>query len=133
MPISRILYLVAVLVCAGCVVVGPILHDEPDPSSARSRIDHETRDSILVGSTTLEDVLKRFGEPEEHFDAPTVLLYRWTRLQGIYALTLMLNQASEFESESLVEYTLHIAFDENDKVSRYKISKLTLFTHEKAH
>lgn len=108
--------------CAGCAWYW----DEPHKNSPRYRVDAQALESIVVGSTTMEEVLLRFGEPQEHFDAPTVFLYRWIRLKGFAFLLVGVSGAAGAEEENTVEYTLHIAFDENDTVARYNVSKVVL-------
>ena len=120
----RTLLLVAVLfLCAGCFFWA---YSHPGSGSSRTDVDDKTLESIIVGSTTIEDILLRLGEPEEHYDAPTVFLYRWVRVKGFFFFGVAPSRAGGVASESTTEYTLHIAFDENDKVSRYKLSKTPL-------
>src|SRR5574341_498901 len=112
------LFLVSVLfLCAGCVSY----HSGLAANSPRDAINDRTLKSIIVGSTTIEDVLLRLGEPQEHYDAPTVFLYRWVWVSGLSMITQW--GLSRLEEKRTVEYTLHIAFDENNKVSRYKVSE----------
>src|SRR2546423_12654849 len=101
--------------------------EEAHKTSPRYRVDAQALESIVVGSTTMEDVLLRFGEPQAHFDAPTVFLYRWMRIKG--CAFLIAGPAAL--AEASIEYTLHIAFDENDKVARYNVSKVVLLEQKR--
>ena len=117
------LFLVPVLfLCAGCV----FYHSGLGANSPRDAIDDRTLKSIIVGSTTIEDVLLRLGEPQEHYEAPTVFLYRWVWVGGFFYFGAGAMSAGYGGSESITEYTLHISFDENNKVIRYKVSKVPL-------
>ena len=116
--LRRLLLVPALFLCAGCAWYW----EGPHKSSSRYRIDTQSVESIVVGSTTMEDVLLRFGEPQEQFEGPTVFLYRWMRIRGFAFFVLWAGNAVE---ES-VEYTLHIVFDENDKVTRHNVSKVVL-------
>lgn len=125
------LVLVSLLVlCAGCIVV-PVLRDAPHADSRRSKIEKRALESIMVGSTTIEEVLLRFGEPDEHFDAPTVFLYRWLRRKYTFLFVLGPYVAGAGDTVETVEYTLHIAFDENNKVSRHKVSEVILSSQDR--
>lgn len=109
------LFLVPVFfLCTGCFWYQSHL----DTSSSRTEIDDQTLKSIIIGSTTIEDILLRFGEPQEHYDVPTVFLYRWIWLRGFIFAGVV--------AEETTEYTLHIIFDEKNKVTRYKISSVLL-------
>lgn len=83
----------------------------------------------------MEDVLLGFGEPQEHFDAPTVFLYRWIRVKGVFLVAVGAKGAGGGTSyppegwagdSETVEYTLHILFDQQDRVSRYDVSTVVL-------
>ena len=80
MRVLPTLFLVPVLfLCTGCFFW---FHSHLDTSSSRTDIDDQTLKSIIIGSTTIEDVLLRLGEPQDHHDAPTVFLYRWVWERG---------------------------------------------------
>ena len=124
MPTLRILLVMPVVfLCSGCF----FWYSSKLPlSSPRSDIEDQMLKSIVVGATTLEEVLLRLGEPQEHFDAPTVFLYRWVRVRSFFFVMVAPapGGVGGFASQSGTEYTLHIAFDENNKVSLCKLSKL---------
>ena len=118
----HVFLLLATLLCAGCAW----FWDEPSAYSPRSRIEARDLQSIVVGSTTKEDMLLRFGEPQERFDAPTVFLYRWVREKGFVFFAVGTTGAGGTSRDQIVEYTLHVLFDERDRVSRYHVSTVVL-------
>ncbi len=121
MRVTRSLLLAPVLfLCSGC---GLWVTYHLDPISPRREIDDQTVQSFIVGSTTIEDVLLRLGEPQDYYEAPTVFLYRWILRKG-FSFLLGGKGAS---SSVTTEYTLHILFDAQNKVARYKISSVILW------
>jgi hypothetical protein len=118
------LFLVPVLfLCTGCLFW---FHSHLDTSSSRTDIDDQTLKSIIIGSTTIEDILLRLGEPQEHYDVPTVFLYRWVWVRGFILVGAGGYGVGGTGSGDTTEYTLHILFDEKNKVTRYKISSVVL-------
>jgi hypothetical protein len=127
MRVLPTLFLVPVLfLCTGCFFW---FHSHLDTSSSRTDIDDQTLKSIIVGSTTIEDVLLRLGEPQDHHDAPTVFLYRWVWVRGFILVGAGGYGVGGGAAEETTEYTLHILFDEKNKVARYKISSVVLRGH----
>ena len=124
MQALRSMFLLSVLFsCTGCF---SFYASHLDNSSSRAEIDDQTLKSLIIGSTTIEDVLLRLGEPQEHYDAPTVFLYRW-----VWARNFLLFGAGGYTmggtaTGDTTEYTLHILFDERNRVTRYKVSSVIL-------
>ena len=109
--------------CTGCFFW---YQSHLDTSSSRTDIDDQALKSIIIGSTTIEDVLLRLGEPQEHYDAPTVFLYRWVWLRGFFFAVVGPIGVAGVEAGDTTEYTLHLLFDEKNKVARYKITSVAL-------
>jgi hypothetical protein len=116
-PHRGICAVLVLLLCGGCV---PYWYTAA--SSQRSPIDDQALKFITIGSTTMEDVLFELGEPEARYDAPPVFLYRWVEVEGVFGYPL----GGRFWMGWTREHTLHIAFDESNKVTRYKISSVEL-------
>ncbi len=124
MQALRSLVLVPILfLCAGCVFWAS---SHLATVSPRTEIDDQTLKSFIVGSTTIEDVLLRLGEPQDHYDAPTVFLYRWIWVRNFAVFGAGGGGMGGTATGDTTEYTLHILFDERNKVSRYKISSVVL-------
>jgi hypothetical protein len=72
-----------VLVLQGCIYI-------PTPQHAliagRGIIKPEDIQDLHVGITTRESVLLRFGEPDSTLNRQTIFTYRWTRIQGYFAI-----------------------------------------------
>lgn len=113
----------ALFLCAGCVAWG---WSHLDKDSPRSEVDNQTLQSFIVGSTTIEDVLLKLGEPQDHYDTPTVFLYRWIWVKGFFWFGAMGVSGGGGSSGVTTEYTLHILFDEQNKIARHNISKVVL-------
>ena len=127
MRVLPTLFLVPVLfMCTGCFFW---FHSHLDTSSSRTDIDDQTLKTIIIGSTTMEDVLLRLGEPQERYDAPTVFLYRWVWERGFILVGVGGYGVGGMGAKETAEYTLHILFDEKNKVARYKISSVVLRGH----
>jgi len=125
MQALRSMFLISVLFsCTGCFAY---YASHLDNSSPRADIDDQTLKSLIIGSTTIEDVLLRLGEPQEHYDAPLVLLYRWIWVRDLF-LWGWLSPAGfrGTAAGDTTEYTLHILFDERNRVTRYKVSSVAL-------
>ena len=121
---TLLLLLLPLFLCPGCFF--PYSH--LDASSPGSPIDDEALRFIIVGSTTTEDVLLRLGEPTERFEAPTVFLYHWVLSKGAYWFLVGAGGYRAFVGGGDLKfgtfhYTLHIAFDDDNKVTRFKVSK----------
>jgi len=127
MRVLPTLFLVPVLfLCTGCFFW---FHSHLDTSSSRTDIDDQTLKSIIIGSTTIEDVLLRLGEPQDHHDAPTVFLYRWVWERGFIFIVVGPAPGGGVGGTAAgdtTEYTLRILFDETNKVTRHKISSVVL-------
>ena len=118
------LFLVPVFfLCTGCFFW---YQSHLDTSSSRTDIDDQTLKTIIIGSTTIEDILLRFGEPQEHYDAPTVFLYRWVWVRNFILVGAGGYGVGGAATGDTTEYTLHLLFDEKNKVTRYKISSVVL-------
>ena len=119
-PRRGICAVLVLLLCGGCVP-----YSYTAASSRRSAIDDQALKFITIGSTTMEDVLCELGEPEAHYLAPPVFLYRWVEVFGMFLLPVVPGQKNVWGEET-TEHTLHIAFDETNKVTRYKIGTVRL-------
>ena len=122
--LRSLILLPALFLCAGCVF--PYSH--LDARSPRSPVDDEALSFIVVGSTTAEDVILQLGEPTERFEAPTVFLYHWVLSKGAYWFLVAAAPYRAFVGGGDLKfgtfhYTLHIAFDDDNKVTRFKVSK----------
>ncbi len=131
MQVTRSLLLAPVLfLCSGC---GFWVTYHLDPISPRREVDDQTLQSFIVGSTTIEDVLLQLGEPQDHYEAPTVFLYRWIWRKGFVlfgAAAAGYGMGGGGTASSVTtEYTLHILFDEQNKVARYNISSVILWEY----
>ena len=113
------------LSCAGCVVV-PIPRNDPDVNSSRAKIEKQTVESLRVGTTTLQDVLLMLGEPEEHYESPTVLFYRWRRIKGLFLFLCCGGPYGfgAFDREDRVDYTLRLTFDDDGKLRESNVSEV---------
>ena len=124
MQALRSMFLLSVLFsCTGCFAyyASYVL-----PVSPRTDIDDQTLKSIIIGSTTIEDILLRLGEPQEHYEAPLVFLYRWVWVRNFLLFGGSPAGLSYTATGDITEYTLHILFDEKNRVTRYKVSKVVL-------
>ena len=120
----RSMFILSVLFsCTGCFA---FYASHLDNSSSRADIDDQTLKSIIIGSTTIEDVLLRLGEPQEHYDDPLVFLYRWVWARNFLAFGPAGYTMGGMAAGETTEYTLHILFDERNRVSRYKVSSVVL-------
>jgi hypothetical protein len=108
--------------CAGCVWVAA----ESLPGYRRP-IDRQEVKSIVVGVTTRQEILARFGEPQDRFENPTVFLYRWGLAVNVGGVMpdpgptrrgLATGVGGMFAQES----TLHIVFRSDDTVAAVKFS-----------
>lgn len=116
----------ALFLCDGCFAWGT---NHLDTDSPRSEVDNQTLQSFIVGSTTIEDVLLKLGEPQDHYEAPTVFLYRWIWKRGFVFFGIApggYGGGGGIATGVTTEYTLHILFDEQSKIARYTISKVVL-------
>ena len=72
-----------VLVLQGCIYI-------PTPQHAllkgRGMIEPEDTETLQDGVTTREAILLRFGEPDATLNQQTIFVYRWTRVQGYFAI-----------------------------------------------
>jgi hypothetical protein len=71
------------LLLQGCIYI-------PTPQHAllegRGMIEPEDTLGLQVGATTLEDILLQFGEPDVTINRQKIFVYRWTRIQGYFAV-----------------------------------------------
>jgi hypothetical protein len=67
----------------GCIYI-------PTPQHAllegRGMIEPEDTETLQVGVTTREAILLRYGEPEATLNQQAIFVYRWTRVQGYWAI-----------------------------------------------
>ena len=124
MRVTRSLILIpALFLCTGCFFWA---HSHLTPNSPRADVDDQTLQSFIVGSTTIEDVLLKLGEPQDHYEAPTVFLYRWIWVKGFFLAGAGYAGGGATASSVTTEYTLHILFDKENKIARYKVSSVIL-------
>lgn len=120
----RSMFLLSVLFsCTGCFA---FYGSHLDNSSSRADIDDQTLKSIIIGSTTIEDILLRLGEPQEHYDVPIIFLYRWILVRNFHFFGIAHAGMAIPPMGDTTEYTLHILFDEKNRVTRYKVSSVIL-------
>lgn len=78
-----LIFLFLLLSLQGCIYI-------PTPQHAllkgRGMIDPEETETMQVGVTTREAILLRFGEPDATLNQQAIFVYRWTRVQGYFAI-----------------------------------------------
>jgi len=70
-----------VVLAAGCVVIPT---QEHDLLAGRGQIDQSDIEFLQAGTTTRQDVLLRFGEPDAIICGQSILAYRWVVSRGIW-------------------------------------------------
>ena len=104
-----------VLSCAACAIIPYSVRTSVRPSLVAKA------HGLVVGMTTMEDVLLEFGEPEEYIDgASPVFRYRWARERGV--VVGVGPAASEVYRET--SYALRIEFDNDLKVHRFEVEEI---------
>ena len=78
-----LIFLFLLLSLQGCIYI-------PTPQHAllegRGMVDPEDTEALQVGATTREAILLRFGEPDTTLNQQAIFVYRWTRVQGYFAI-----------------------------------------------
>jgi hypothetical protein len=120
--LPRLLLVPALLLFTGCVIFYPYANN----LGARAPIDNRALGSLRIGSTTIEDVLFRLGEPEEHYEDPTIFLYHWTRLRGfhLFGVGPAPGAVGGGNVEETTVYTLRVTFDDHAMVTRYRVTRV---------
>ena len=111
--------LLLVPIGAACVVVPYNIRTSTRPSLASAAREH-----LVVGVTTMEDVLLRFGEPEEQLDgAAPVFRYRWGRSSGVGVTAFTWNREVTGGAAKAVGYALRIDFGPDARVRSYQVEE----------
>ncbi len=113
-------FVIAASLCAGCVIL-PVDYYY---AGSRKNVSETTLENLVVGVTTMEDVLLAFGEPEQSFPKLNVLVYQWDKVKALllYAAPVPANNAvGAVEIEK--HYELELAFDKNNILSDKQVIK----------
>ncbi|ALP66021.1 MULTISPECIES: hypothetical protein [Paraburkholderia] len=106
--------LITVPLCAGCIIF-PVDYYYV---GSRKNISEQTQAKLVVGVTTMEDVLLVLGEPEQSFPKLNVLVYKWDKVKALllYAAPVPApNGAGAVEIGK--HYELDLTFDTNNILS----------------
>ena len=68
-----------VILLKSCIYIPTHQHDL---LAGRGMIENEDTQKLQIGTTTREDILLQFGEPDVTLKRQTVFVYRWTRVRG---------------------------------------------------
>jgi len=108
------IFLITVPLCAGCIIL-PVDYYY---AGSRKNISEQIQAKLVVGVTTMEDVLLALGEPEQSFPKLNVLVYKWDKVK---ALLLYATPAPAPNGAGAVEiekhYELDLTFDTNNILS----------------
>jgi len=110
------LFPVAIVLCAlaGCVVIPTPEHGLLD---GRGEIDESDIEFLEEGKTTREEVLLRFGEPDEVEHDNRTLLYHWQVICGYYVV------GGGYQADGGPiprHYKLMLEFDEEGRLKRFE-------------
>jgi len=78
-----LIYWALALVLQGCIYIPMPQHSL---LAGRGMIEPEDTHDLQVGSTTREAILLQFGEPDATLNQQKIFVYRWTRVQGYFAI-----------------------------------------------
>lgn len=114
---ARTIFWLTLIFVQGCVPI-PIPLPQHDLLAGHGMIEEQAAKNFLkVGATTREEVLLRYGEPEEIIDGGRVFVYAWTRDTGIMP-----------PGEDVLRTTLLLLeFDSGNHVTRYAYKPLSIF------
>ncbi len=101
-----------VLVLVACVLQGclPLVPHYGPECPTRSNVEWQLRDFPVLGATSREDVLLRFGEPDTTEHRQATFVYRWTKVVGVIP--------GYYSSVPITaHYDLFVDFDERGVVS----------------
>ena len=104
------------LSCAACIIIPYSVQ-----TSVRASLVTKAQ-ALVVGISTMEEVLLEFGEPEEYIDgASPVFRYEWARKRGV-AVGGLGSLGEDVYRET--NYALRIEFDNDLKVRRYEVEEI---------
>lgn len=86
----------------------------------RSAVKESDRASLAVGTTTLEDVLLRLGEPDLVLPAYRVMAYRWRVIQGYLFIAVPVAAGAGGGGPLIRENVLMLEFDPQGRLVRFK-------------
>jgi len=103
---------------AGCIIV-PIPTDRHTPKSAHTRGEIEKRslEFLHAGSTTREEVLWEFGEPDALSEDERYFVYRWLTVAGY--LVMVGYSAGDVAGMGAKRHDMVLEFDERGVLVRY--------------
>jgi len=103
----------------GCIYI-PVPSDSPARPTG-SAIENEGLNLIKVGTTTRENMLLMFGEPDGIFKDQNLFVYRWERRRGVaFGFATVPGGPVPFWNKVSLDYLLLIEFDERGFVKRYE-------------
>lgn len=102
--------------CAGCIVIPVDYH----VSESRKNVNEEARADLQPGTTTIEDVLFKFGEPDEVSPDGKRLTYRWEKVKAIWIAGGTYAAASGTIDR---RYDLILHFDDRSLLIREEVKK----------
>lgn len=101
-----------ILALGACFLTGciPVVPHYSASLPTRSNVEWQLRDFPIVGTSSREDVLLRFGEPDATQHRQATFVYRWTKMIGLIP--------GYYSSTPIgAYYELDIDFDERGVVS----------------
>lgn len=108
------------LVATGCVYIPTPAHDL---LAGRGMIEKSRTADLQPGTSTREEILLRFGEPDATLRRQRVFVYRWTRIQG-YLIVAGGNSGDVFPVGKTT--LLLFQFDDAGRLERYAFTGVGL-------
>jgi len=103
-----------------CAFIFPVPTARHTPKNAGTRAELENRslESLRIGSTTREEVLWKFGEPDAYSADERYLLYRWLSVAG-YAYYVDAYAEDDVIRMGVQRHDMLLEFDERNLLVRY--------------
>ncbi len=124
-----LLILIGSMLMHGCLIL-PVPTPEHGLSSGRGEIAEADTAFLVVGTTTREDVMLRFGEPSASLNSQQTFVYHWQTARGyIFAgLIVPIMPGGAADAGAITkDYLFLLEFDEQNRLTRFEKASLGLF------